>query len=71
MTAKTIKVQASPKAQEAKTVVLFERHADHPNGEVFISGNDTVHTVAHTPAVRQKIHDGLLVEVTGKAAPKE
>lgn len=71
MAAKTIKVRASEQAQAAKTVVLYERHPDHPDGEIFISGNDTVHTVAPTAAVRQKLHDGLLVEVAAATKTKE
>jgi len=73
MTEKLIKVQASPEMQEARTVVLFERHPDHPNGEAFISGNDTIHTIAPTAAVKLKIHQGLLVEIGGKkpVPPKE
>lgn len=67
MTVKTIKVQASPEMQAARTVVLFERDPDHPGGEVFISGNDTIHAVAPTKAVRDKIHAGQLVEIGAKA----
>lgn len=66
MTEKLIKVQASSEMQEARTVVLFERHPDQPGGETFISGNDTIHTVAPTAAVKLKIHDGLLVEIGSK-----
>jgi hypothetical protein len=64
MATKTIKVQA---AKQDKKVVLFERHPDHPGGEIFIHGNDTVHEVAHTAAVKKAIHEGTLVEA-GKAA---
>lgn len=68
---KTINVQASPAAQELRQAVLFERHPDHPGGEVFISGNDTIHTVAPTAEVMARIKDGRLVEVTAKPkAPK-
>lgn len=68
MSVKTIKVQASPEMQAVRTVVLFERHPDHPNGEVFISGNDTIHAVAPTKAVRDKIHAGQLIEIGTKPA---
>jgi len=66
--AKTIKVQA---VKQDKKVVLYERHPDHPNGEVFIHGNDTVHKVAETTLVKQRIHEGLLVEVTASGKPKD
>jgi hypothetical protein len=66
MATKTIKVQA---VNQDKKVVLYERHPGHPDGEVFIHGNDTVHEVANTALVKQKIHEGLLVEA-GKADKK-
>lgn len=68
----TIKVQASPAAQVARLVVLFERDPNHPgDGEVFISGNGTIHEVYPTAAVKQRLHDGLLVEVGAKAKAGE
>lgn len=68
MATKTIKVQA---VKGDRKVVLFERNDGHPEGEVFIHGNDTIHDVAPTAAVKQKIHEGLLVEVTASGKPKE
>lgn len=67
MATKTIKVQA---VKQDKKVVLFEVHPDHPDGEVFIHGNDTIHEVAETTLVKQRIHDGLLQEVTASGKPK-
>ena len=66
-TIKLIKVQASQAEQETRRVVLFERHPDHPNGELFISGNDTIHSAAPTKAVLDKLHSGQLVEIGAKA----
>lgn len=41
---------------------FWERHPDHPGGEVFIAG-DCVAQVANTRAVRAAIQDGRLVEL--------
>lgn len=43
-------------------VALWERHPDHPNGEVFIAGEGE-HDVAATPAVVERLKRGALVEV--------
>lgn len=68
MAAKTIKVQA---VKRDKKVVLFERHPDHPAGEAFVHGNDTIHDVAPTTLVKQRIHEGLLVEVAASGKAKD
>ncbi len=44
-------------------VALFERHPDHPGGEVYVAGERTVE-VAETAAVLQAIGTGDLVRVT-------
>ena len=49
-----------------KRVVLWERHPDHPNGEVFIAGGKDTHTVARTPQVAALLANGRLVEVKTK-----
>lgn len=41
-------------------VALWERHPDHPGGEVFITGMKAV-KVALTPAVQTRLKDGRLV----------
>lgn len=43
-------------------VALWDRHPEHPGGEVFIADGE-VHEVARTPAVEQRIRDGSLVVV--------
>ncbi len=44
-------------------VILWERHADHPdNGEAFIYNNGDSYTVAETPQVRRLVSEGRLVE---------
>lgn len=49
-------------------VALWERHPDHPEGEVWVAG-DTVVRVAQTSAVLKGLKDGDLVEV--EAAEKK
>lgn len=63
--ADTIHVMA---AQADGKVKLWEVHPDHPNGEIFISGDGTSVEVAETAEVKQRLKDGTLVKVTrGKA----
>lgn len=45
-------------------VVLSEKDDAHPDGEAFI-GDDQVYEVAPTARVRELIHKGDLVEVSG------
>lgn len=45
-------------AQGAR-VALWERHAAHPNGEVFVAGQAVVE-VAQTPGVNLKLQEGAL-----------
>lgn len=49
---------------ERVVVVLFEKHPDHPDGEIFIASDDAPTAVAATPAVQAKLRNGefLLVE---------
>lgn len=43
-------------------VALWERHPEHPGGEVYIADNE-MHQVAETAAVRSALSRGVLVEV--------
>jgi hypothetical protein len=52
-------------ATEDKKVVLWERNAAHPGGEVFISNDGRTHQVARTPAVARRLEGKRLVEVGG------
>lgn len=47
-------------------VLLWEKHPDHPKGEVFIAGEETA-KVAKTPQVQRLLQSGALVEVKAKA----
>lgn len=49
------------------TVALWERHPDHPGGEVFLYG-DAVFEVALTPAVEARLRSGVLELVEEAAA---
>lgn len=49
-------------------VALWERHPEHPDGEVFLSGPGT-YEVAVTPAVEARLRNGRLVKVETAAAP--
>lgn len=51
-------------------VALWQRHPDHPNGEIYIVGDGTEHQVAETQAVKQALNRGYLVEVEKKPAAK-
>lgn len=51
-------VKARP--EDALTVAIWERHPDHPDGEIFISTDGKAHTVADTELVRRKLADGVL-----------
>ncbi len=56
---KTIRVRlADPGGGQ---VALWERHPDHPGGEVFLAGNG-VFDVALTPAVESRLKSGKLVK---------
>lgn len=53
---------------ESRRVVLWERHRDHPGGEVFLAGPGEFE-VASTPAVESRLRDGVLVLVEPAIAP--
>lgn len=48
-------------------VALWERHPDHPGGEVFLYG-DAIFEVARTPAVEARLRSGVLELVEEAAA---
>jgi hypothetical protein len=56
-------------ANEDGRVVVWEKHPDHPTGEIFISGNGRTHKVARTVKVQQLLKVGELVEVKAEAKP--
>lgn len=62
---KTIKVRSTQK-EPAKNGswerAFWERHADHPEGEVWIADGE-IHEVAETPKVREAISKEKLEEV--------
>lgn len=55
---------------QTNQVALWERHPDHPEGEVFLAGDGTFE-VAATPAVETRLRNGrlLLVETAIASAP--
>lgn len=54
---------------EPTRVALWERHDDHPSGEVFIKGT-AVFEVAQTQRVTNALKDGVLVEVKATSKVK-
>lgn len=50
------------KSADPNRVALWERHEDHPDNEVFVSG-EGVFEVALTPVVQRKLDQGVLVRV--------
>lgn len=58
------------KAAEPERVALWERHADHPNEEAFVAGEDVVQ-VALTPTVQRKLDQGILIRIEPAQTPSE
>jgi len=58
------------KAADPNQVALWERHEDHPDGEVFVYGADPF-TVALTPRVQRLLNRGALVNVEDDAPTAE
>ena len=55
----------------SSVVALWERHPEHPDGEVFLAGGG-VFEVALTPAVEARLRDGrLILAEAAVAAPVE
>lgn len=50
------------RATGVAVVALWERHPDHPGGEVFLAGEGEFE-VALTPAVEARLRDGRLIVV--------
>ena len=64
----TIKVKSTgPNDDRA---ILWERHPDHPGGEVFIVANGKTHEVAQTARIQSRLNDGRLVEVKAVSVAK-
>lgn len=53
-------------AKPGNHVALWDRHPDHPGGEVFVSG-DAVVEAAETPGVLRALADKRIVQVQPKA----
>lgn len=45
-------------------VALWEKHPDHPDGEVYVADGTGGCEVARTPAVLRALAEGRLIEVT-------
>lgn len=56
-------------ARKDGRVAFFERDAAHPNGEVFVRGDQQAVKAGDTHALRKAIRQGNLVEVITQAAP--
>lgn len=50
-------------------VALWERHPDHPGGEVKIA-DERVYEVAETQTIRDALKNGVLTEVEPEPQPK-
>lgn len=51
-------------------VALWERHPDHPTGEIWIVGDGQPHEVALTPRVVALLKDGTLLQVQTFSEPE-
>lgn len=58
-------------AQEDGRVALWEKHPDHPGGEVYITAGSGRHKVARTPAVLRALAEGKLIEHPRLIGPAE
>lgn len=58
------------KAANPERVALWERHADHPDSEVYVAG-EGVFEVALTPDVQKKLDKGVLLRVEPEAPAEE
>lgn len=75
--ANTLYVMSTDRA--GNNVILYEVHDAHPNGEVFLRGYadperrkaEGAEEVGDTAAIRDKIHEGYLVETTKAGNPKK
>lgn len=60
----TVRSALGKKADDGYPLAIYERHEDHPNGELYIADNK-VHSVAPTAAVMRALREGRLVETEG------
>ncbi len=68
-------IYVMPTDTAGNCVVLHERHADHPDGEIFLRGySDAARRgpkkVGNTQGIKDKIHAGLLIETTATGKQK-
>jgi len=56
-------------ARQDGRVALWERHPDHPGGEVFVAADSGRVQVARTPAVQAALTGGRLLEHLRPAVP--
>ena len=56
-------------AGDDRRVVLWEKDAAHPDGEIFVSNDGKEYKAGETPAVKRKLASGELVKA-GTAAAK-
>lgn len=54
-------------AKDGNQVALWDRHPDHPGGEIFVSGPAVVEA-AETPGVLRALADKRIVQVQPKVA---
>jgi len=54
-------------------IAIWDRHPDHPGGELILAGDGSEARAARTPAVLRALADGRLVEVEAVAdrTPRE
>lgn len=63
-----ITVAPGPKLRPGE-VAIWERHADHPDGEIFVAEGNAPIQLARTPLVSERMSKGRLVEVEQSAVP--
>lgn len=56
-------------ALNSNDVALWDKHPDHPTGEIFVAGDEVVEA-AETPRVLQALGNGRLEKVVKKTASK-
>lgn len=66
--AELIKVMS---AKQDDRVALWEVHPDHPDGEIFVTGNGESYKVALTPMVKSRLNDGKLIRMQSNDAVSE
>lgn len=74
--AKTLSVKGTRDAadidgQKGNPVILWEKHPDHPDGEVFIADDGNTYSVGETAAVKELLHEGRLVKAGGEGKAEQ